>query len=204
MQKILLIEDQPKLFFELLTLYGYEVEMAVDGFEGVQKLFSRPDMHVDLVILDIDMPRMDGWGVLKLIRGTPETADLPVIILTCHDAEESLVKGLHRGADLYLVKPISPRRLLAHIESLTRRVSRGPATDGRDMQHPSGDGITALTSRENELLKLIVKGYSNQQIAQTLVISETTVKNHLANIFKKLNVSNRTQAAYLAQKLNLI
>lgn len=199
MLKVLLIEDQPKLLCDILALYDYEVDYALDGFEGLQKVFSQKPAY-DLIILDLDMPRMDGWSVLKIIRSTPETENMLVIILTCHDVEESIVKGLHRGADLYLVKPISPRRLLAHIQALLRRREKNSQNPERTEAMPT---VTGLTSREQELLKLLVKGLSNQKIAEELVISETTVKNHLANIFRKMNVSNRTHAAYLAQKMNL-
>jgi two-component system, NarL family, response regulator len=143
---------------------------------------------------------------LKLIRGDEEAKELPVMMLTSCDDEKSVVSGLRRGVDTYLTKPITPSRLMAHIEALSRRVEWGVKTHG-DSKLPVDESIQAsiklLTQREKELLELIVKGYSNQKIGQELVISETTVKNHIAHIFKKLNVSNRTQAAFFAQKYKL-
>lgn len=186
----------------MLHLWGYQVDVAKDGLDGVQHLFNQHKKY-DLILLDIDMPKIDGWQVLKLIRNHAETAQVPVIIQTCHDTEDALVRGLKRGADAYLVKPITPRKLLAHIEALLRRVNTvtiaEPSLDG----HSPEGSVPGLTRRENEILKLIAQGFSNQQTAEQLVISETTVKNHLAHIFRKLNVTNRTQAAYIAQRMNI-
>lgn len=193
-----MIKDQPQTLEDMLVLHGYTVHADKGVDVPVQELFAG-HLPFDMIILDLDMPRLDGWQILKAIRVTPETAELPVIILSETDAEDLIIKGLHRGADAYLVKPVNPKRLLAQIKALTRRNPKsGAAPTG------SGDGkgtqVASLTPRENEILRLLIKGYSNQQIAAQLIISETTVKNHLAHIFKKLGVSNRTQAAYLARQ----
>jgi RNA polymerase sigma factor (sigma-70 family) len=206
MLKILLIDDEPKLLEDMLNMYGYTVKVATDGFSGLQTLLDT-DERYDLVILDVQMPRMDGWAVLKTIRNGDKHANIPIIMLTSSDTEEALVTGLRRGADEYLTKPITPRKLFAYIDAIARRMqwesesSYKGSDEGDD--NALHETINVLTQRETEILKHIVKGYSNQQIGEKLVISETTVKNHLANIYKKLNVSNRTQAAFLAQKLKL-
>lgn len=202
MHNILLIDDHPRVFEDILNLYGYDVTVARDGYQGIQILF-KPESRFDLVVLDIDMPHMNGWDVLKLIRHGRECPDVPVMMLTCHGDEDTIVKGLRRGADEYLVKPVTPRRFLAHIEAMLRRAERDavPAADPEAQR--MRQSIQLLTARENEILHYLVQGLSNQQIGEKLFISETTVKNHLAHIFKKLNVSNRTQAAYFAQKLQV-
>lgn len=205
MQKILLIDDEPQVIQDILYLYGYDVEIETDGYSGIQNIYSSGNDY-DLVVLDLNMPKMDGWSVLKAIRGSKEHASLPVMMLSANDQEESVVTGLRRGADEYLTKPLSPSRLLAQIEAIFRRSQWDSERSGKD-KDPELAGyeksLKLLTVRENEILAHLVQGMSNSQIGEKLVISETTVKNHLAHIFKKLKVSNRTQAAYIAQKLNI-
>lgn len=203
-QHILLIDDEPQITEDILSLYGYHVVVCNDGYEGIQQLFANPKIF-DMVILDITMPRMNGWNVLKLIRNGDECPNIPIIMLTASTEEDSLIAALRRGADEYLTKPISPSRLLAHVEAIFRRSSWD---EKRTMLNFDPEtqvlqaSVKLLTQRENEILRYLIQGHSNQEIGQHLVISETTVKNHLAHIFKKLKVSNRTQAAYIAQKLN--
>lgn len=205
--RILLIDDEPKLIEDMLTVYGFEVEVALDGYMGLQTLMMS-EKHFDIVILDVKMPKMDGWAVLKAIREGEECPDIPVIMLTCMDDEDLMVSGLRRGADKYLCKPITPKTLLAHIEAMIRRIQWENQAARRSKNGADNSEIQAsvdlLTHRETEILRYIIQGLSNQQISEKLVISETTVKNHLAHIYKKLNVANRTQAAFLAQKLKLV
>ncbi len=101
MLNILLIDDEPNLIRDMLRIYGNDVELALNGIEGTQKLQGSTAGY-DLIILDIVMPRMDGWEVLKYIRTNPVYLQIPVIMLTSCREDRSLVKGLHRGADIYL------------------------------------------------------------------------------------------------------
>ncbi len=202
MTSILLIDDEPDIVKDILFNYGYDVEVAYDALSGVQAML-KPGRRYDIVILDLQLPKMDGWSVLKAIREGDEHPEIPVIMLTSANTEHSMMSGLRRGADLYLTKPITPGVLLAQIEALMRRTH----WDKKASQTPEqGDGNKSpdlLTPRETEILQYIVQGLSNQEIGTKLSISETTVKNHLANIYKKLEVSNRNQAAFMAQKLKL-
>jgi len=204
MMKILLIDDQPLVIKDMLTMFGYDVELAEDGYEGIQK-FNKQDY--ELVILDVQMPKMDGWATLKYIRQGEHRPNVPIIMLTALNDESSLIAGLRRGVDEYLSKPITPGKLLAHIEAISRR-ARWEAKAAEKLQDPEQEKIqqsfNLLTNREKELLQFIAKGHSNALIGRQLSISETTVKNHLAHIFKKLSVTNRTQAAYMAQKLQMV
>ncbi|MBY0450212.1 MAG: response regulator transcription factor [Cyanobacteria bacterium] len=204
--QILLIDDEPQVIRDMLVMFGYEVDSANDGFEGIQ-VFTKNYDRYDLIILDLNMPKMDGWSVLKFIRSSGDRPNIPVMMLTANHEELAMISGLRRGADEYLTKPITPGRLLAHIEALMRR-SRWEQEAAESMSDPQEEALKGatdlLTQRERELLRYIVQGYSNNQIGDTLSISETTVKNHLANIFKKLHVGNRTQAAFVAQKLKMV
>ena len=201
--KILLVDDNPKFLEDVLPFYGYEVKCAHDGVECLEILNS--DELFDLVLLDIMMPQMDGWKTLKNIRKTPICKDIPVIMLTAVNEDQKMVTGLKIGADDYIVKPFVLPNLLARIEAVLRR--------SRTIQNKSQKSnvtinqinqFNSLTRREKDVLLLVTQGENNKSIAEKLVVSEITVKSHLNNIFKKLNVSNRTQAVLLAMQMNLV
>lgn len=201
--KILLVDDNPKFLEDVLPFYGYEVKCAHDGVECLEILNS--DELFDLVLLDIMMPKMDGWETLKNIRKTPICKDIPVIMLTAVNEDQKMVTGLKIGADDYIVKPFVLPNLLARIEAVLRR--------SRTIQNKSQKSnvtinqinqFNSLTRREKDVLLLVTQGENNKSIAEKLVVSEITVKSHLNNIFKKLNVSNRTQAVLLAMQVNLV
>lgn len=202
----MLIDDNPEVLGDALPAYGYEVEIARDGLEGLNAINARPDYY-EIVILDVMMPKIDGWEVLKTVRSKPELELLPIIMLTAVEGEEKQIIGLRYGADVYLNKPIRLPVLLAQIESLLRRVKalkKQTSTGSVNIEQTSSDDIKELSRREKEILKLVAEGKSNPEIADALFIQETTVKSHLKNIFPKLNVTNRMQAAMLAVKLNLL
>lgn len=199
---ILLVDDEPQLIQQILADYGgYNVEVATDGQQAIQKITDQQKPGYDLIILDINMPILNGWQTLQFIRNNAGTADTYVIFLTSETEESSLIRGLRRGADEYLMKPLSPSRLLAHIDAVARRLDAHTIQDSTSMTDPGL--FMLLTQREKELMKYVVEGLSNQKIAEKLVISETTVKNHLASVYRKWQVSNRNQAAFLAQKLKI-
>ena len=200
--RILLVDDEPQLTQQILADYGgYNVEIATDGQQAIQKIMDPQKPEYDLIILDINMPIMNGWQTLQFIRNHSDTADTYVILLTSETEESSLIRGLRRGADDYLMKPLSPSRLLAHIDAVARRLETQANQDSTSTADPGL--FLLLTQREKELMKYVVEGLSNQKIAEKLVISETTVKNHLASVYRKWQVSNRNQAAFLAQKLKI-
>jgi DNA-binding NarL/FixJ family response regulator len=204
--KILLIDDNPKYLRDVLPMYGYEVVVATDGLQGL-KILSNRDQSVDLVVLDIMMPNMDGWEVLKNIRKDPFYEDIPVIMLTAIDSEQKQVSGLKFGADDYIAQPFALPNVLARLEALLRRSKwRDKKKQSNSMNLPftSEDPIVPLTPREKDVLKLVAEGANNQEIAERLVVREVTVKTHLNSIFKKLNVSNRTQAVLLAIQMNIL
>lgn len=201
--KILLVDDNPKFLEDVLPFYGYEVKCAHNGVECLEILNS--DELFDLVLLDIMMPQMDGWETLKNIRKTPICKDIPVIMLTAVNEDQKMVTGLKIGADDYIVKPFVLPNLLARIEAVLRRSrttqNKSPKSNVTINQI---NQFNSLTRREKDVLLLVTQGENNKSIAEKLVVSEITVKSHLNNIFKKLNVSNRTQAVLLAMQMNLV
>lgn len=203
MTTVLLVDDNPKYLKEALPYYGYDVFTASDGIQAL-KLLSQNKF--DIILLDVMMPNMNGWDTLKEIRKNVETKDVPVIMITAVDEEEKMVKGLRYGADDYIIKPFILQNLLARMEAVLRRTRRQNREIPRKESHftSSDNPLKTLTSREKEVLQLAAEGANNKEIAEKLVLSEVTVKSHMNSIFKKLKVTNRTQAVLLAIQMNLI
>ena len=201
--KILIIDDNPKLMEDALPMYGYEVKAATDGLMGLKLLDE--DSNIDLILLDVVMPNLDGWETLRSIRANSKTAKIPVIMLTSVSDTAKQVSGFKIGADDYITKPFVLPNLLARIEALLRRSGWGKTEkSAKALPFVSGEKISPLTDREKEILSLVAKGKSNSEIAETLFVREVTVKTHLNSIFRKLKVQNRVQAVLLAQQTEII
>lgn len=197
---MLYIDDQPDLIVAILENYGYAVTVETMGMPGLRKLYEHSDAF-DYLLLDIMLPDMSGWDILKSIRSHEFLSEFPVVMLSALDDEDDVVKGLRRGADLYLTKPITAKTLLAQLQAFERRL---PSKSSVSECGVSASPAALLTQRERELIQLLAQGLSNQHIAEALQISAVTVKNHLAHIYQKLHVSNRTQAVYWAQQFHLL
>lgn len=188
---------------------------AADGDEAISKVES---LTPDILLLDVNMPRMTGLEVTKRLKKTAKSP-VKVIILTIHDDESYVIEVIKSGAIGYLLKDIEPGMLVKAI----RMVYDGqsfiyPTLASRlfgelSRQDEKRNGAVAmlerpkeerLTYREVEVLQLIGQGMNNQEIAQTLYLSEKTVKNHLTNIFRKINVVDRTQAVLYAIKHKIV
>lgn len=164
--RVLVVEDDGAIrrgLVDLLRVSGYAPLEAPDGQAGLELAVS---VEIDLVLLDILMPRLDGWGVLREIRRTRPS--LPVIMLTAKGEEGDRVRGLHDGADDYVVKPFSPKELLARVEAVLRRSPERPRAvaratiagrvidfERREVTLPDGTR-EALSERESEVLSYLV------------------------------------------------
>jgi DNA-binding response OmpR family regulator len=199
--RVLVIEDEPELLRALaqaLREDGYAVDEAADGEEG---LFKATSWEYDAVVLDLMLPRLDGWGVLAGLRRGRKT---PVLILTARDAVADRVRGLDAGADDYLVKPFELTELLARLRALIRR-SAGQAdpvlavgdvaVDTRARTVTRGGRPVALTAREYALVELLAlhrgRLVTRAQIYEHLFDEdEDTLSNlvevHVSNVRKKL------------------
>lgn len=201
---ILIVDDNPKFLADALPMYGYDVTVAEDGLEAL-KILAKEDAKFDLILLDVMMPNMDGWDTLKAIRKNKKTEYTPVIMITAVSEDQKVVSGLKIGADDYIVKPFVLPNLLARIEAVLRRVQWQKEAQPKAEKTLNKDvNIDALTPKEKEVLALVAKGASNQEIADKLCVRDVTVKTHLNSIFKKLKVTNRTQAVLLAMQIDLI
>lgn len=182
------------------------VAQAGSGEEAVRLAQT----HIpDVVLMDLVMPGMDGVEATRRIKNaSPRTQ---IIILTSFHQDEFIFPALQAGAISYLLKDVKAAELLEAI----RRASRGEATlhpkiavrvikTFRDLESEEASPFTALTEREMEVLKLIAMGYSNEKIAEQLVISVGTVKGHVSNILSKLHLVDRTQAAVYAWQKGVV
>ena len=206
-----LVADDHSLFrdgiISLLEAAGFEVVGQVgDGQAAVEAALR---LRPDLVLLDITMPQLSGLEALRLIkRELPETQ---VVMLTVSDDDADLFEALESGALGYLLKNLSADQFFEMLDGLQRgeaamtrqtttRLMKGLA----DLPRQRAEPAQSLTQREIELLRLVAEGMSNKAIAQTLSISENTVKYHVKNILRKLGVQNRTEAVTQAIRAGLL
>jgi NarL family two-component system response regulator LiaR len=172
---------------------------AVDGLDAIEKARQ---LEPDVILLDLVMPRMGGIEAIQGIRS--ENPDARILVLTSFAEDDQVFSAVKSGALGYLLKDSSPEDLLDAI----REVHRGePSLQPniarkllREISRPADRALIEepLTDREVEVLRLVARGLSNQEIADELVISEGTVRFHVSNILDKLHLANRTQAALYA------
>jgi RNA polymerase sigma factor (sigma-70 family) len=205
--KLLLVEDQTLMRQGLRTILTLEPGLTVigeagDGEEGVKLALK---LRPDVILMDVQMPRRNGVEATGDLVGAWPAAK--VIILTTFDRDDYVFHGVRAGAMGYLLKDAPAERLIETI----RKVHAGEifiqpeiaSRALREIVRPEAP-IEALSEREREVLVLLAQGASNREIAEQLVITEGTVKNHVSNILGKLQAENRTQAADIARKKGLV
>ncbi len=204
MKKILVIEDEPQTRENLATILemeGFDPLTASDGREGLELARRhRPD----LILCDVMMPGLDGYGVLEALRADAETTSIPFIFLTAKGDRKDLRTGMDLGADDYLCKPATSAELLSSIEArLERHKEKEQAAQQKVEFRPNFDSTAplealGLTPREAEVLLWIAQGKSNAEIGTILGMSEKTAKIHVGHIFEKLGLDNRNAATVRA------
>ena len=193
-------EDVVEVVSHFLEREGYSVHRAYDGEEALEKITS----EIDLILLDIMLPGLDGYEVCKRLRSRVETETIPIIFLTAKIEEEDQVKGLMLGADAYLTKPVSNRVILAQVKAVLRRSgveeSKTLQVDNltiyEDEYRASLEGKDlGLTLTEFELVRYLVrhprKAFTRQQLLETIwkdamMVTERTVDAHIKNLREKL------------------
>ena len=201
--KILLVDENPSYLVDVLSVCGYDVSTVTDGEQALKVLNS--SKIFDLVLLEVTLSKFSGFEVLKRIRSEAPNKDIPVVLVSEISDEQKIIAGLNLGADDYVVKPYVLPILIARMEAVFRRSKRSEDKgSNKNVTIGQNNQKLSLTKREKDVLLLVTKGESNKSIADKLVLSEITVKSHLNSIFKKLHVTNRTQAVLRAIQLNLV
>jgi DNA-binding NarL/FixJ family response regulator len=199
MKRILVIEDEPEMRRNITTLlryHDYEPIAAANGREGVEAARrERPD----LILCDVMMPELDGYGVLQALQSEPALARIPFIFLTAKGEKNDLRSGMDLGADDYLTKPVANAELVSAIEARMRRAERQTTREFKpDFSSAEPLHKLGLTPRAAEALLWLAQGKTNADIATILGITESTVKKHVQEMFEKLGVETRGAAAVRA------
>lgn len=215
--RVLLVDDHAvvrqglRMFIEMQN----DMEVVGEGSDGLEAVELAAQLHPDVILLDLIMPRLDGVeAARKILQQDPHAR---VLILTSFGEDDKVFPAIRAGAQGYLLKDITPQALVQAV----RETSQGKAqlhpeiarrlmaaVSGETPPEPAGQAelpadLQLLTEREREVLSLIAQGLTNRQIAGKMVISEKTVKTHVSNLLDKLGLEDRTRAAIWALKHGL-
>ena len=199
MKRILVIEDEPEMLRNITALLryrDYEPLAAENGRRGVEMAQrERPD----LILCDVTMPELDGYGVLRALQADSKLALIPFIFLTAKGEKDDLRSGMNLGADDYLTKPVANNDLVQAIEARLSRSARQVKREFKpDFSSAQPLLKLGLTPRASETLLWLSQGKTNSDIATILGITESTVKKHVQEIFEKLGVETRGAATVRA------
>jgi DNA-binding NarL/FixJ family response regulator len=213
--RVLVADDQPlmRAAFHMALQPEGEIKLVGEAANGLQAVELARRLRPDVVLMDIRMPVLDGVEATRMLVG--EDAFPKILILTTFDIDEYVVEALRAGASGFLLKDVRPDELIHAIKvvaggdallapSVTRRLldlfaaTLPPARSNRPGM------LEALTEREINVLTLVGKGLSNEEIARELFVAETTVRTHIRHILDKLDLRNRVQAVVLAYDAGLV
>lgn len=211
--RLLICDDQAIVCEGLRAMLTPVPQIEVVGVanNGIEAIDLARRLQPDLILMDLKMPRMNGIQATKNIR--EQFPDVRVLVLTTYDADEWVLNAIRNGAAGYLLKDTPQEELVKAITNTVKGWNPiDPQVAGKildQVAHQSSSPqqdqklISQLSEREREVLRLLANGLSNPDIAQTLFLSEGTIKNYVSMIFSKLGVSDRTQAAILAIRAGL-
>ena len=200
MKKILIIEDEPEMRRNLTTILRLEKFHPLSAENGRVGIELAKQARPDLILCDVMMPELDGYGVIAALRAEPATRAVPFIFLTAKGEKPDIRAGMNLGADDYLTKPVAKADLLAGIRSRLARAAQQATPEFNpnfDSAKPLEEAL-GLTPRVAEVLLWLCQGKTNGEIATILGNSESTVKKHVLEIFTTLGVETRTAASLQA------
>ncbi|AKL94910.1 two component transcriptional regulator, LuxR family [Clostridium aceticum] len=207
--RILLVDDHSLVRQGLKQILELESDLQVVGQagDGEEAILKVQQLKPDVTLLDINMPKLNGIHTLRRLKDMDSTTK--VIMLTFHEDREYICETINLGANGYVLKDAEGDSLIKAIRDVHSGVAYIHPSIATDLVREFSNRTikegeeTKLTRREYEVLTLIADGLNNKEIACNLFISEKTVKNHVSNIFKKIDVNDRTQAAIYAYKHNI-
>ncbi len=213
MIRVCIVEDQTLVRHGIRSLLDLtqDVKVVAEAYDGDEALTVIPKAKPDVVLLDIQLPKRNGIEVLRTLKESDQLP--PTLILTTFDDDKLVLEGIRAGARGFLLKDVTLKQLTEAIRTLkaggtlikpaiTERILRGLEQTKPDF--PSLNPPEPLTGRETEVLRLMVGGHSNREIADAFGMSEGTVKNHVSSILSKLGVRDRTRAVLKALELGFI
>jgi DNA-binding NarL/FixJ family response regulator len=212
--KVLIADDQALVRggFRMILEAQPDMEVVGEASDGREALDLARSLSPDVVLMDVRMPELDGIEAARRLLVNPDAPR--VLVLTTFDTDEYVYEAMKVGASGFLLKAVRPEQLADAVRTvaagdtllaptITRRLIeefvRGPKPGAR-----APDQLEELTERELEVLKLMARGLSNGQVAETLVVSEATVKTHVTHILRKLGLADRVQAVVLAYECGLV
>jgi DNA-binding NarL/FixJ family response regulator len=213
---VLLVDDQAlvRSGFRMVLEAEDDIEVVGEAGTGRQAIDSTHRLNPDVVLMDVRMPELDGIAATREIAGEGPSDSPRVLILTTFDLDEYVYDALGAGASGFLLKDVPPEQLVEGIRvvaggeallapAVTRRLIED-FSRARPARAERPPGLDELTPRELEVLGQIARGLSNAEIAESLVVSETTVKTHVARVLMKLGLRDRVQAVVLAYESGLV
>jgi DNA-binding NarL/FixJ family response regulator len=217
MIRVVIVDDQPlmRTGFRMILDAEPDIEVVGEGGDGLDAIELARHARPDVVLMDIRMPRMDGIAATRELAGSAARDPVRVLILTTFDLDELVLGALRAGASGFLLKDAPPEDMVEAIRivargdaliapSVTRRLLDRFASKLPDPQRSRPAALDTLTARELEVLGLVARGLSNGEIADQLVVSETTVKTHVGRILSKLDLRDRVQAVVLAYETGVV
>ncbi|MDE7476805.1 MAG: response regulator transcription factor [Lachnospiraceae bacterium] len=210
MIRVMIVDDHKMVREGLARLIEFDEEIKVveEADNGNDCMYRFRSAKPDIILLDINMPEMDGIETLKSLNRRKNRPK--VLMLTVHNEIEYLVKVIEMGADGYILKDSGSKELIRAIRSVYHgerfiQPSLIPLLNSRLIARDlDKEKLDTLSNRELEVLKLVAIGHFNKDVADILCISERTVKNHLSNIFRKIDCEDRTQAAVFCIRNGLV
>ena len=210
--KVLLVDDH-KIVRQGVRAYLHtlaDIQVIAEADSGAASVKAVEESHPDVVLMDLEMPgELDGIAATRQIRKLcPKTQ---VIVVTSHHQDEYIFPAVRAGAISYLLKDIEPDELASAIRKaaqgeavLDSRVASRIIQELQGIRKENVNPFTELSEREFDVLRLIAAGKSNAEIAETLVLGESTIKTHIGNLLKKLHLDDRTQAAVYAWQQGIV
>jgi NarL family two-component system response regulator LiaR len=207
--RVLVVDDHEVVRRGVVTLLELEegIEVVAEAGDGMQAVEMASRVKPDIVLLDLEMPRRNGVEAIpQILAATPQSK---ILVLTSFATDDKVFPAIKAGALGYLLKDSSPEELVAAIRDVSRGESRLHPQIARkvldELAEPAEGPKTSdpLTAREVDVIRLMALGLGNQEIADELVIEESTVRNHVSSILGKLHLANRTQAALYALRRGL-
>ena len=208
--RVLVVEDQPKILkaqIKLLETFD-DLEIVGEALSGESALEMLEETRPEVLLLDLGLPQMSGIEVTRKVRA--EHPNIEILIFTIFDEEEKVTEAIVAGAAGYLLKGTPVEKIVEAIRdvhaggaviqpnlarSLLRLIGANAGSERGSLRpRPSGDATSVLTERELEILQIIAKGLSNNEVAKVLGLSKATIRTHLEHIYEKLDVTNRVEA----------